>query len=413
MPVSDDTDLIHNRLQVAPTTEVSLTTAALSRSFVFLSSCPEAWGGSEELWSGAAIYLSEHGHKVSAIKTVVDWEHPRIRSMRSAGVPVHDPFQFHASRATRIFRRLLPQRFHHKLGDPQFSWLCRTLASYQPNLAIVAQGENFDGLRNVEACNCCSVPYVLICQKASDQNWPSDDTRRFMRRAYFEAAHVYFVSEHNRRLTENQIGARLHNATVVRNPFLTVAPEALAWPDSPGGRLKLACVARLFVQEKGQDILLNVLAQQKWKQRPVDVTFFGKGIHSLALKEMASLLEIISVTFAGFSWNVTDIWREHHALVLPSRAEGLPLSLIEAMLCGRPAIVTDVGGAAEVLEDGLTGFLASGPSPAEFDAALERAWLRRDEWPAIGLAAAASARSHVPDNPCAIFADLLTATCKS
>ena len=41
-----------------------------------------------------------------------------------------------------------------------------------------------------------------------------------------------------------------------------------------------------------------------------------------------------------------------------SAAEGKPLALTEAMVCGRPAVVTDVGGNAELIEDGITGFVA-------------------------------------------------------
>ena len=58
------------------------------------------------------------------------------------------------------------------------------------------------------------------------------------------------------------------------------------------------------------------------------------------------------------------IWAEHHALVLPSRFEGMPLVVVEAMLCGRPCIVTDVGGNAELIRDGINGFLAKAPTGA-------------------------------------------------
>jgi glycosyl transferase family 1 len=47
----------------------------------------------------------------------------------------------------------------------------------------------------------------------------------------------------------------------------------------------------------------------------------------------------------------------NHVHAMPSRIEGLPLVLIEAMLCGRPVVATDVAG-AEVIEDEVTGFLA-------------------------------------------------------
>ena len=167
----------------------------------------------------------------------------------------------------------------------------------------------------------------------------------------------------------------------------------------------------MLVAEKGQDILLNVLSRDKWKARPLEVTFYGKGMHSQGLEEAAALLDIRNVQFAGFTRDVTEIWRTHHGLVLPSRAEGLPLSLVEAMLCGRPAIITDVGGNAEVLDDNETGFLATGASVYEFDAALERAWQRRAEWEAIGLLAASRIRTLVPEDPGGLFTAELLRLC--
>ena len=74
------------------------------------------------------------------------------------------------------------------------------------------------------------------------------------------------------------------------------------------------------------------------------------------------------------------------------------------MLCGRTAIVTNVGGNAEVVDDHVTGFLAAAPTEADFDEALEKAWERRDEWRAMGSLAASRIRELVPADPAAEFA---------
>jgi glycosyltransferase involved in cell wall biosynthesis len=123
---------------------------------------------------------------------------------------------------------------------------------------------------------------------------------------------------------------------------------------------------------------------------------------------MASFLGLDNVAFPGFVRNVQGgIWAQHHGLILPTRAEGLPLVVVETMLAGRVTITTDVAGSAEVCTDGETGFIAAAPTEQAIDEAMERAWAARAEWPAIGAAAAASIRTQVPPSPASAFADIV------
>jgi len=136
----------------------------------------------------------------------------------------------------------------------------------------------------------------------------------------------------------------------------------------------------------------------------VSVTFFGSGENGVGLAEMAAYHELENVRFAGFTRDIEAIWASHHALVLPSRAEGLPLVLVEAMLSGRVAIVTDIAGNGEVVEDDVNGFLAATPTADALDEAMERAWQRRAEWRKIGERAAADIRRLVPPDPAGTLA---------
>ena len=94
-------------------------------------------------------------------------------------------------------------------------------------------------------------------------------------------------------------------------------------------------------------------------------------------------------------------------MILTSRYEGLPLALVEAMLCGRVSIVTDVSGNREVLTDGKTGFLAKHPEPESVSEAMDRAWERRNEWKEIGENAKEDIRKIVPENPSLLFYEKL------
>jgi glycosyltransferase involved in cell wall biosynthesis len=149
-----------------------------------------------------------------------------------------------------------------------------------------------------------------------------------------------------------------------------------------------------------------VLAREKWRGRSLHVSFFGRGVNREGLESLASRLGVRNISFEGQTEDVPGIWKNHHALILPSRAEGLPLALVEAMMCGRPAVVTNVGGNAEVVGDRVTGFLAA-PDEGSLDAALEEAWSRRGELSEMGRRAAVTIREMVPPDPAKDFADAL------
>jgi hypothetical protein len=374
--------------------------------FSIISSCIAPWGGSEELWAEAALALRTAGHQITILKTAFDAQHPRVQQLQAAGCTVMGIGPY-PPLVKRLLNRVLPARRQWTPIDSQLTRVRQHLQQQQPQLVIVAQGSNFDGIGFADVCRRANYPFVLLSQKAAEIFFPPVHQRAAARLAYRAARHCYFVSRHNLAVTQHQVGLALNHASVVPNPFNVPHAGELPWPAS-SAVVRLACVARLEVLDKGQDILLQVLALPKWRQRPLHVSFFGSGGDEPALREMAELLGLHErVTWAGQVPDITAVWVSHHALVLPSRYEGLPLALVEAMLCGRPAIATAAGGTAELLADNETGFVAAAATVAALDEALERAWVRYADWPGIGQCAAAYARAHVPPVPGALLSQHL------
>ncbi len=153
--------------------------------------------------------------------------------------------------------------------------------------------------------------------------------------------------------------------------------------------------------------MLKILSDEKWRKRNIEVSFYGKGINENGIKDLVKYLKIDNVYFRGHVSDIISIWKEHQALVLPARNEGLPLVVVEAMMCGRVPIVTNVGGNNEVISDNITGFIANCADEESFGETLERAWQRRGEWEQIGKSAAVKIRELVPKNPAEVFAEKL------
>lgn len=348
------------------------------------------WGGSEVLWHGTALCLQRSGLDVQA--SVYDWsrEHPAVREMEHAGVAVQFRAR-HPSRLQRLARRL---RREDADWDVDARWLRGTGA----DLVVFSQGYPLDGLGWMTTSRRLGMRYATIVQAAGEWCWPDDAMRLRMLEAYTHSRPTCFVSKANLECVQSQLGMRMHDARIVCNPWHPSASEAVEWPEDDG-ITRIACVARLDPKSKGQDLLLRVLAQEKWRQRPLQLGLFGEGPCMASLRGMADTLGITHVVFHGRSDDIASIWRRHHALVLPSRYEGMPLAILEAMRCARPVITTDVAGNAAHVRDEWNGFVAAAPTVGHLDDALERAWSMRAEWKTMGVRARGDIVASVPPDP--------------
>lgn len=360
-----------------------------------------AWGGSEELWSRTAVRLKSEGHEVMALVDGMSQPRPRLDALKQEGVYVVEPPCRPPTFAARCIKGVR-RRFFAYDASPLVAF-----GKFVPDMVCISDGGIVGGFGAMEWCIRESLPYVWVCQ-ANSETWAlNDGLVERLRFAYGQARMCCFVSQANRRLLELQIGDSIQRACVVRNPFNVRYDTRMEWPDD-GPPWRLAYVGRVEPAVKGQDLLLQVLAQEKWRDRDIYVDIYGSGAMEQTTRRVASSLGVSDqVRFMGFSESVEEIWRSHHALILTSRLEGLPLAVIEAMLCGRPVIVTDVGGNREVVDDNETGFLAIAAVVEAVDEALERAWNARHKWRTMGAKAALKIREHVPADPIGVFAALL------
>ena len=342
------------------------------------------------------MHLKLEGHDVQA--SVVYWPRlsERLTALAQHGIRLETYSSYQGGRARRIWNRLsLSTRRSHG-----------RLKSFNPDLVIISQGHNSGGFEWAKVCRDAAIPYVIIVQCNGEFWWFQEQTVGEAVASYAAARRIFCVSRSNLDLLRLQVGEPLRNAEVVCNPY-NVSPERLpAWPDV-NGKWRLACVARMDLAAKGQDLLLQTLARPEWRDRPLELNFFGAGPDELSLRRLATLLQVVNVHFRGHVHDITAIWEQNHLLVLPSRYEGLPLALVEAMWCGRPAVVTDVGGNAELCLDNKTGFVSPAATLSSFSQTLQRAWDRRGEWLQLGLAARSRVEEQISKDPVALFCERL------
>ena len=188
---------------------------------------------------------------------------------------------------------------------------------------------------------------------------------------------------------------RLGNApvTVIRNG---VRPTPPGHP-TLRAELGLSRTDRLIVTVgnlypvKGHDTLIDALALLDARAPRTHVAIAGRGDQHDQLRAQAERLGIGSrVHLLGYRGDVADLLASADVFALPSRSEGLPLALLEAMFAGLPIVATDVGEVSAVL-GAHAGLVVPPGDDALFAAALTV--VLGDSRSAAMLGAAARARA--------------------
>jgi glycosyltransferase involved in cell wall biosynthesis len=293
----------------------------------------DPWSGAEELWSRTAIELVSQGVPVSASVWEESLECPRMRELQARGVDLC-PWPRQYSLRKHPWKRL--RSWHN--GAVAFA-VERLLDAGTSAIAVLSDGGILPPIQLLELCVAKRIPFVTISHAGSEAvSYFDDDLAKRYRAALAAALRCFFVAQRIRLSAEKQIGGELANADIVRNPFNVSYDASVPWPKSgTDAAVRFACVGRLHPPAKGQDILFEALAQSQWKCRNWRLSIYGEGSTRLSLEWLARRLGLSErVKFAGFV-KPEEIWAENHVLVMPSRYEGLPIVIVEAMLCSRPS----------------------------------------------------------------------------
>jgi glycosyltransferase involved in cell wall biosynthesis len=126
----------------------------------------------------------------------------------------------------------------------------------------------------------------------------------------------------------------------------------------PSNKRFVTLLANLRHGVKNQPMLLRCARNLREEFPDVHFVFAGEGERKRFLLEMASKLEVKeTVHFIDRCRIVPELLSISEVCVLTSYSEGFSNSILEYMAAGKPVVATDVGGAAESIEDGKTGFL--------------------------------------------------------
>jgi glycosyltransferase involved in cell wall biosynthesis len=154
-------------------------------------------------------------------------------------------------------------------------------------------------------------------------------------------------------------------------------------------------VAGRLEEQKGHDLLFEALSTMLKKGLEFTLVVAGEGSRRSWLEQQALSLRLAPrVQFVGQVEDVGSLLAAADAVLLPSRWEGLPLVLLEAMARGRPIVASAVGGVPDVIQDGVNGTLVPPGDAAALAAALEQLHRKADRAFRMGHIAAQTVREH-------------------
>lgn len=341
-----------------------------------LSTCEHyAWAGTEEVWYHFADRALDEGHDVLLAAHVDVASSSQVKQLQNKGLNV-------CSR-----KPIRPQRLY--LWKERIRSEMSQLESC--DVVIVNAGSLFDTLNlpwiggMVTRLASQGKRLIYFCHFCAESLPATGHSANALQALTSQFSDWVFVSEHNRDLARRQLASQLPNAVVVMNgPRLRM--------DSPlpfaAGPLTLGCVARLETRWKGHDVLLECMASDRVREAGLRLNIYGSGPDEDYVRRLIQHYDLSgTVTMKGYVRDMQQVWAECHAMALASHGEGTPLAVLEAMMCGRITITTDVGGNLEVLDDGVTGFVADAATPRSFLSTLNRAIQRKADWQTMGAAA--------------------------
>lgn len=377
--------------------------------FITCQTVPTA--GSEDLWVKTAVSLASQGHEVTAIVPRQWGASSHLIAMRDAGVVVR-PFSVETNLLGRVADRL--SRVVNPSKDASSVRRQRLFQSFlaDSDILVVTQG----GLHDIalvphltESILNTKCPLIVNARSGRGILGGVSPAERDLARRLFGNAHCIVVpTSANFGDIELELCVRLAARAVIHSPVKNSEGRSISWPGK--SKVCFACPCRVEAVEKGLDLLTEAVALLADHEVPFEVSIYGAGPDRGYLEALVSHYGVAQcVAFKGRYTNLHELWSSHHALLLPSRSEGMPQSLMEAMFASRPAVATAVGGVGELVVDGVNGFIAQDASATSLAEAMQRCLDSRARLEEMGQYAARTAREKLHRHPEKVFADLIVA----
>ena len=271
------------------------------------------------------------------------------------------------------------------LTHPEIAQACFDHLS--PEIVLFGDGFPFSSLAAKQTAGALKIPYVSLVHVVHPK-WGEEfgSFLPVLREVFARASQVVAVSKNNLELLREHFGLSASHGIVIHNG----RPEKFFLPRDEAARQRIrdqlgidadtvvAITIGRFDHEKGHDLLLDcvplIRKHSCWES--LRMLWVGEGHLRHRAQRLARLVAGDRIQCLGERRDISDLLDASDFLIHPSRSEGLPLVVLEAMAKGLPVIGTTVGGIPEALgtdSETMCGCLLPAPIDSSFRTQLANA----------------------------------------
>ena len=343
-----------NALPLGISTCTNAEYADLPHVLLVLDQFPKTLGGGERIVLKIAALLPQYGYRASILTFSI---HPESTALNSPPCPIYllplqRTYDFKAFQAALEFRQFLRQQkikivqTFFESSDLWAGFLTRTLS----NSKLVWSRRDMGILRASKH----HLGYRLLAR----------------------APHAVFaVSEQVRRHCSEIDRIDPARVQTIYNGLDIVDWNTPPKPADNSGKVVVTTVGNIR-RVKGHDVFIKAAAVIAQRFPSVSFSIAGDVLAPDYFSELQGLVRTLGLSncfhFVGGIANLREHLSTSDIFVLPSRSEGFSNAIVEAMAASLPVVATNVGGNAEAVEDGVTGFIVPSDDPAALSTAIIR-----------------------------------------
>ncbi len=353
-----------------------------------------AWGGSEELWYQAALWMARHHYEVGVCCFDSAEKSGKMKELEKAGCKL-----FLLPRKEETKKQLL-------LGKIKLSKAVAEVPFEQYDKVIVNQG----GWKDVT-----HGPFKKLYQRMREyvliyHNYNINEKfslRKFSLLQKWADKTLKNLGDTPKifRALEEAYSLSIPNQEKLFNPLTFDVPQTPApYPEVVNGKYIFSVFAALDVERKAQDVLIKALAEPAWKSRNWELQLYGAGKDRELLQKVILEHQLqANIILHGNAANYKEAIRQSHLVLQVTHIDAMPITVMDSLAMARPVVVSDVGDMPSWIHANMNGWVVPQVTPEAINQTLELAWEQRNNWSAMGKESFSIFHRYFPANPIEYF----------